>query len=167
MSCAIIPPSVGQITCGTIVGRRKIWLNHTLSELHDKMDEYIANCAQLGWLIDPYEARVYIYCGSVRGFVSPPFLLVFEHRPAKNMGHWKMPGRHIFPISITHTKSITCCPYVAALICRFTSTTFRTPLFVAVHQRVFNFFVAARRQKPKSLRNRTVRRALSPKERTN
>ena len=25
------------------------------------MDEYIANGARLGWLIDPYEARVYIY----------------------------------------------------------------------------------------------------------
>ena len=33
----------------------------TLTELQDKMDEYIANGAQLGWLIDPYEARVYIY----------------------------------------------------------------------------------------------------------
>ena len=25
------------------------------------MAEYIANAAQLGWLIDPFEARVYIY----------------------------------------------------------------------------------------------------------
>jgi Uma2 family endonuclease len=33
----------------------------TLSELQDKMAEYIANGALLGWLIDPYEARVYIY----------------------------------------------------------------------------------------------------------
>jgi Uma2 family endonuclease len=33
----------------------------TLAELQDKMAEYIANGAQLGWLIDPYEARVYIY----------------------------------------------------------------------------------------------------------
>ena len=33
----------------------------TLTELQDKMDEYIANGAQLGWLIDPYEARVDIY----------------------------------------------------------------------------------------------------------
>jgi len=32
-----------------------------LSELQDKMAEYIANGAQLGWLIDPYEACVYIY----------------------------------------------------------------------------------------------------------
>jgi Uma2 family endonuclease len=33
----------------------------TLSELRDKMAEYIANGAQMGWLIDPYEARVYVY----------------------------------------------------------------------------------------------------------
>ena len=33
----------------------------SLSELQDKMAEYIANGAQLVWLIDPYEARVYIY----------------------------------------------------------------------------------------------------------
>ena len=33
----------------------------TLSELQDKMAEYIANGAQLGWLIDPYEACFYIY----------------------------------------------------------------------------------------------------------
>ena len=35
--------------------------SNTLSELQNKMDEYIANGAQLGWLIDPYEARVYIF----------------------------------------------------------------------------------------------------------
>jgi Uma2 family endonuclease len=33
----------------------------TLAELQDKMGEYIENGAQLGWLIDPFEARVYIY----------------------------------------------------------------------------------------------------------
>ena len=33
----------------------------TLSELQDKMAEYISNGARLGWLIDPYDARVYIY----------------------------------------------------------------------------------------------------------
>ena len=33
----------------------------TLPELQYKMSEYIANGALLGWLIDPYEARVYIY----------------------------------------------------------------------------------------------------------
>ena len=35
--------------------------SNTLSELQDKMVEYIANGAQLGWLIDPFEARVWIY----------------------------------------------------------------------------------------------------------
>jgi Uma2 family endonuclease len=35
--------------------------SNTLSELQDKMAEYISNGALLGWLIDPYEARVYIY----------------------------------------------------------------------------------------------------------
>ncbi len=35
--------------------------SNTLDELQDKMPEYIANGAQLGWLIDPYEAQVYIY----------------------------------------------------------------------------------------------------------
>ena len=33
----------------------------TLAELQGKMAEYIANGAQLGWLIDPFDACVYIY----------------------------------------------------------------------------------------------------------
>jgi Uma2 family endonuclease len=32
-----------------------------LAEVQDKMAEYIANGAQLGWLIHPFEARLYIY----------------------------------------------------------------------------------------------------------
>jgi len=32
-----------------------------LSDLQEKMQEYLANGAQLGWLIDPFEKRVYIY----------------------------------------------------------------------------------------------------------
>lgn len=32
-----------------------------LSDLQEKMQEYIANGAQLGWLIDPLEKHVYIY----------------------------------------------------------------------------------------------------------
>ena len=32
-----------------------------LGELQEKMEEYVANGAQLGWLIDPFEARVYVY----------------------------------------------------------------------------------------------------------
>jgi Uma2 family endonuclease len=35
--------------------------NDTLSELQDKMSEYIENTARLGWLIDPQSKRVYIY----------------------------------------------------------------------------------------------------------
>lgn len=37
--------------------------SHTdsLSALQDKMQEYIANGAQLGWLIDPIEKKVYVY----------------------------------------------------------------------------------------------------------
>ena len=35
--------------------------SNSLAELQDKMAEYIANGAQLGWLIDSYEAHVYIY----------------------------------------------------------------------------------------------------------
>jgi Uma2 family endonuclease len=33
----------------------------TLKNLRQKMEEYIANGAQLGWLIDPQERRVYVY----------------------------------------------------------------------------------------------------------
>jgi Uma2 family endonuclease len=32
-----------------------------LSDLQDKLQEYLANGAQLGWLIDPMEKRVYVY----------------------------------------------------------------------------------------------------------
>ncbi|MBI3536386.1 MAG: Uma2 family endonuclease [Chloroflexi bacterium] len=34
----------------------------SLKTLQAKMQEYIANGAQLGWLLDPIEKRVYIYC---------------------------------------------------------------------------------------------------------
>jgi Uma2 family endonuclease len=33
----------------------------TLKNLRQKMEEYLANGAQLGWLIDPQERRVYVY----------------------------------------------------------------------------------------------------------
>jgi len=33
----------------------------TLRETQGKMAEYVANGAQLGWLIDPYNARAYVY----------------------------------------------------------------------------------------------------------
>jgi Uma2 family endonuclease len=32
-----------------------------LSDLYEKMEEYIANGARLGWLIDPIDKRVYVY----------------------------------------------------------------------------------------------------------
>ena len=43
-----------------------------VAEVQDKMAEYIANGVRLGWLIDPYEARVYIYRpGSVECLENP------------------------------------------------------------------------------------------------
>lgn len=33
----------------------------TPAELHEKMEEYAANGARLGWLIDPLERKVYVY----------------------------------------------------------------------------------------------------------
>ncbi|MCU0353017.1 MAG: Uma2 family endonuclease [Cytophagales bacterium] len=35
--------------------------NDTLRECQDKMDEYMANGARLGWLIDPVDQKAYIY----------------------------------------------------------------------------------------------------------
>jgi Uma2 family endonuclease len=32
-----------------------------LSDLQDKMEEYVANGAQLGWLLDPLAHKVYLY----------------------------------------------------------------------------------------------------------
>ncbi|MCP4107167.1 MAG: Uma2 family endonuclease, partial [Desulfobacteraceae bacterium] len=34
----------------------------SLTDLKDKMQEYIDNGTQLGWLIDPRHRRVFIYC---------------------------------------------------------------------------------------------------------
>ena len=34
----------------------------SLNALKTKMEEYIANGAQLGWLIDPFDKRIYVYC---------------------------------------------------------------------------------------------------------
>ena len=36
-------------------------LTDTLKSLNAKMEEYIANGAQLGWLIDPFDKKVYVY----------------------------------------------------------------------------------------------------------
>lgn len=46
----------------------------TLAELQKKMAEYVENGTQLGWLIDPYEARIYIY------------------RPGEAVKHYDNPG---------------------------------------------------------------------------
>lgn len=35
--------------------------NDNLQDLHAKMEEYIRNGASFGWLIDPYEKKIYIY----------------------------------------------------------------------------------------------------------
>ena len=34
----------------------------SLAILQEKMLEYIENGARLGWLIDPYDRKVYVYC---------------------------------------------------------------------------------------------------------
>ena len=47
----VCPAFVAEIMSGT----------DTLPPLQRKMERYIANGAQLGWLIDPYRRRVYIY----------------------------------------------------------------------------------------------------------
>ena len=33
----------------------------SLCDVQDKMDEYMANGAQLGWLVDPEDRSVYVY----------------------------------------------------------------------------------------------------------
>jgi Uma2 family endonuclease len=33
----------------------------SLKRLQEKMEEYVANGAQLGWLLDPFERKVYVY----------------------------------------------------------------------------------------------------------
>ena len=47
----VCPAFVAEIMSGT----------DTLPPLQRKMEQYLANGAQLGWLIDPYHRRVYIY----------------------------------------------------------------------------------------------------------
>ncbi|HEX3229188.1 MAG TPA: Uma2 family endonuclease, partial [Pyrinomonadaceae bacterium] len=37
----------------------------SLKTLQAKMEEYITNGAQLGWLIDPLERKVHVYCAGV------------------------------------------------------------------------------------------------------
>jgi Uma2 family endonuclease len=47
-----------------------------LKDLQEKMQEYVDNGAQLGWLIDPLERRVYTYCPDqpVQALDDPPTL---------------------------------------------------------------------------------------------
>jgi Uma2 family endonuclease len=47
-----------------------------LSDLQEKMQEYIDNGARLGWLIDPLDKRVYLYCPGqpVETLDNPPSL---------------------------------------------------------------------------------------------
>ena len=37
----------------------------SLAHLQEKMEEYIQNGAQLGWLIDPFERKVHVYSAGV------------------------------------------------------------------------------------------------------
>jgi Uma2 family endonuclease len=52
--------------------------------LHDKMLEYIANGASLGWLIDPFKRRVYVY--------KPDQELVILENPETVSGNPLLPG---------------------------------------------------------------------------
>ena len=58
--------------------------SNPLAGLQEKMTEYIANGAQLGWLIDPYEARVYIY--------RPGIAVECVENPAAVSGDPVLPG---------------------------------------------------------------------------
>lgn len=66
------------------------WPSAQLSVLKDKMQEYIDNGAQLGWLIDPQEKKVWIY----RPDVEPVCL----DNPATVSGDPELPG-FVLPLS--------------------------------------------------------------------
>ena len=55
-----------------------------LSSLQDKMQEYMDNGAQLGWLIDPIEQKVYIY--------APQTPVVCLDKPSQVSGAPLLPG---------------------------------------------------------------------------
>jgi Uma2 family endonuclease len=55
-----------------------------LAALKAKMEEYLGNGAQLGWLIDPVEQRVYVY----RPGKAPEIL----EKPAAVSAEPEMPG---------------------------------------------------------------------------
>ncbi len=50
--------------------------NDDLKSLQEKLEEYIHNGAAFGWLIDPYEKKVYIYDQAVKD--QPQTFTVFE-----------------------------------------------------------------------------------------
>ena len=60
---AALPPvsAGGAITVGPAFVAEIVSGTDTLPPLQRKMAQYIANGARLGWLIDPYRRRVYIY----------------------------------------------------------------------------------------------------------
>lgn len=59
------------------------------SDLLEKMDEYLANGARLGWLIDPFEKRAYLY--------RPDQPVEILEDPAELRGDPILPG-FVFPI---------------------------------------------------------------------
>jgi Uma2 family endonuclease len=61
-----------------------------LSEVRAKMDEYMENGASLGWLIDPFEFRVYVY--------RPEHEVVILENPDTVSGEPLLPG---FTLNLT------------------------------------------------------------------
>lgn len=55
-----------------------------LKTLQDKMQEYIDNGAQLGWLLDPIDRRVYVY--------RPGVAVEYLENPATISGNPELPG---------------------------------------------------------------------------
>lgn len=60
------------------------FINERGSQLREKMVEYLENGASLGWLIDPYERRVYVY--------EPNRELVIIQNPETVSGEPLLPG---------------------------------------------------------------------------
>ncbi len=55
-----------------------------LGYLQEKMQEYLANGVRLGWLIDPQEKRVHVYC--------PPLRVEIRDNPSHIAGDPVLPG---------------------------------------------------------------------------
>jgi Uma2 family endonuclease len=73
----ICPPFVVEIRSTT----------DSLEDLQDKMDEYLANGTQLGWLVDPAQRRVYVY--------RPDAEVVCLREPATISGDPLLAGFHL------------------------------------------------------------------------